>query len=105
MYMTESFSASHSPLTVASGMVWTAKGTDSFNPTTINAKIPLYKFPSSTHSPDWYCGDFGKYISSIVKIQSWEKKPFHKVFLTLLMHQHNLTGYYLRMKKIALEIF
>ena len=70
------FSASHCPLNVTSGMVWTTNGIDCFNSTTRNAKIPLYKFPSSTFSPDWYCADFCKYISSIIKIQSQEKEPF-----------------------------
>ena len=32
---------------VISGMGWTAKGIDFFNPTTINITIPLYRFPSS----------------------------------------------------------
>ena len=99
------FSASHCPLNVTSGMVWTTKGIDCFNPTTKNAKIHLHKFPSSTYSPDWYCADFCKYITSIIKIQSREKVPFHKVFLTLLAHQQHLVEYYLTMTKIALKIF
>ena len=99
------FSASHCPLNVTSGMVWTTKGIDCFNSTTRNAKIPLYKFPSSTFSPDWYCADFCKYISSIIKIQSREKEPFHKGLLTLLTHQHHLAEYYLTVTKVALEIF
>ena len=99
------FSASHCPLNVTSGIVWTTKGIDCFNSTTRKAKIPLYKFPSSTFSRDWYCADFCKYISSIIKIQSREKKPFHKVFLTLLTHQHRLVEYYLTTTKKALEIF
>ena len=99
------FSASHCPLNVTSGMVWTTKGIDCFNPTTKNAKIHLHKFPSSAYSPDWYCADFCKYITSIIKIQSREKVPFHKVFLTLLAHQQHLVEYYLTMTKIALKIF
>ena len=99
------FSASHSPLNVTSGMVWTTKGIDCFNPTTKNAKIHLHKFSSSAYSPDWYCADFCKYITSIIKIQSREKVPFHKVFLTLLAHQQHLVEYYLTMTKIALKIF
>ena len=99
------FLASHCPLNVTSGMVWRTRDIDSFNPTTINAKIPLHKFPSSTYYPDWYHADFCKYISSIIKIQSREKKPFHKVFLTLLTHQHHLAEYYLTVTKVALEIF
>ena len=99
------FSASRCPLNVASGMVWTAKSIDCFNSTTKNAKIPLYKFLSSTFSPDCYRADFCKYIWSIIKIQSREKRPFHKVFLTLLTHQHHLAEYYLTVTKIALEIF
>ena len=98
------FSARHWPFNVTSGMVWT-KGIDYFNPTTINAQIPLYKCFSSTYSPDWYCADFCKYISSIIKIQSWEKGPFHKVFLPILTQQHHLIEYYLTVTKIALEIF
>ena len=99
------FSASHCPLNVTSGMVWTTRCIGSLNPTTINAKIPLYKFSSSTYSPDWYCTDFCKYISSIIKIQSPEKEPFLKVFLTLLTHHHHLGEYCLTVAKIALEIF
>ena len=41
---------------VTSGVGWTAKGIDFFDPTTINVTIPLYRFPSSstpTYSPDW----------------------------------------------------
>ena len=72
-----------------------------FNPTSMNATIPLHKFPSSstpTCSPDWCCADFCKCISS-------KKEPFCKMFLTLLSHQHHLVEYYLTMTKIALEIF
>ena len=69
--------ARHCPLNVTSRMVWTTKDIDSFNPTTINTKILLYKFPSSTYSPDWYCEDFCKYIYCIIKIQSQEKKIFN----------------------------
>ena len=54
------FSASHCPLNVTSGlawfvcgMAWKIKGVDYFNRTTINAAIPLYKFPSLS-TPDWY---------------------------------------------------
>ena len=39
-------SASHGPLNVTSGMIWTTKGIDTLNPTTIIATVPLYKFPS-----------------------------------------------------------
>ena len=53
-------SASYCPLNVTSGlawlgcgMTWTTKGVDQFNQTTINATIPLYKFPSLS-TPDWY---------------------------------------------------
>ena len=99
------FPARHCPLNVTSRMVWTTKGIDSFYPTTINTKIPLYKFPSSTYSPDWYCEDFCKYIYCIIKIQSQEKKIFNKVFLTFLTDQHPLVEYYLTVTKIALEIF
>ena len=99
------FSASHCPLNVTSGMVWTTKGIDCFNSTTRNAKIPLYKFRSSTFSPDWYCADFYKYIWSIIKIQSWEKRPFHEVFLPFLTQQYHLVEYYLTVTKIVLEIF
>ena len=35
---------------VTSGMAWTTKGVDCFNPNTINARIPLYKFHSSSTS-------------------------------------------------------
>ena len=84
-------------------MVWTTKGIDCFNPTTLNVKIQLYKFPSSTYSPDCYFADFCKYISSIIEIQSREKEPFHKVFLTLLTQQHHFIEYYLTMTKIVLE--
>ena len=38
-------------------------------------------------------------------MQSQGKEPFHKVFLTLLAHQHHLVEYYLKMTKIALKIF
>ena len=54
------FSASYCPLNVTSGLVWlgcgvawTKKGVDCFNRTTLNATIPLYKFPSLS-TPDWY---------------------------------------------------
>ena len=54
------YSASHCPINVTSGlawlacgMAWTTKGVDCFNQTTINATIPLYKFPSLS-TPDWY---------------------------------------------------
>ena len=93
------FSASHCPLNVTSGMVWTTKGNYQ------KRKTPLYKFPSSTFSPNWYCADFCKYIWSVIKIQSREKEPFRKVFLTLLTHQHHLVEYYFTVTKIALEIF
>ena len=98
------FSARHWPFNVTSGMVWT-KGIDYFNPTTINAQIPLYKCFSSTYSPDWYCADFCKYISPIINIQSREKELFYKVFLTLLTHQHHHAKYYLTMTKIVFENF
>ena len=74
-------------------------------PDSDNAKIPSHKFPSSTYSPNWYCADFCKYFSSIIKIQSREKEPFHKGLLTLLTHQHHLAQYYLTVTKISLEIF
>ena len=99
------FSASHCPLNVTSGIVWTTKGRDCFNSTTRNAKIPLYKFPSSAFSLDWYYADFCKYNWFIIKIQSLEKEPFHKLFLTLLTHQYHLVEYFLTVTKIALEIF
>ena len=99
------FSVSHNLLNVTSGMVWTTKGIDTFNSTTRNAKIPLHKFHSSAFSPDWYCADFCKYIWSIIKIQSREKRPLHKAFLTLLKHQHHIVEYYLTVTKMALEIF
>ena len=80
------------------------KGIDCFSLTIRNEKIPLHKFPSSTFSPDWYCADFRKYIWSIIKMQSREKGPFHKVFLTLPTHQHFFVEYYLTVTKIALGI-
>ena len=56
---------------VTSEVAWTTKGIDYINPTITNATTPFYKFPSlstTTYSPDWYCADFCKYISSIIKI-------------------------------------
>ena len=44
-------------LNVISGTAWTTKGIDCFNPTTIDATIPLHKFLFSStpaFSPDWY---------------------------------------------------
>ena len=40
-----------------------------------------------------------------MKIQSREKEPFHKYFLTLLTHQHHLAEYYLTVTRIALKVF
>ena len=77
--LSKNVSASHCPLNVTSGMVWTRKGIDGLNPTTRNVIVPLYQFLSlstPSYSPDWFCADFCKYISSIIKIQSQEKEPF-----------------------------
>ena len=56
--------------------------------------MPFYKFPSSstpTYSPSKY---------------SHEKKSlFHKVFLTLLTHQHHLVELYLTMTNMSSDIF
>ena len=89
-------------------MPWAKKFIDCFDSITIDATILLYKFPclpTPTYFPDWFCAYFCKYISSIIKIQSREKRPFYKVFLTPLTHQHHLVEFYLRMKKMALGIF
>ena len=61
------FSASHCLLNVTSGVAWTTKGIGCFNPTIINATIPLYKFLSSfipTYSPDWYCADWSSVFNA-----------------------------------------
>ena len=78
------FSTSQCPLNMTSGMAWTTKGIDCFNPTTINVMIPSSSTP--TCSPDYYSADFRKYISYIIKIQSQEKEPFSwSVFNTFNM--------------------
>ena len=45
------FSTSQCLLNMTSGMAWTRKGIDCFNPTTINVMVPSSFTP--THSPDW----------------------------------------------------
>ena len=97
------FSSSQCPLNMTSGMGWTTKGIDCFNPTTINVVIPSSSTP--TYSPDWYCADFRKYISSITKYGHKKKSLFHEVFLTRLTCQHHLIEFYLAMTNMASEIF
>ena len=100
-------SASHRPLNVTSGIVWTTTGTDSLNPTAINATVPLNKFPflsTPSYSPDWYCADFYKYISSS-KYSHKKRNLFHELALRLLTHQHQLVEFYLILAKTLLEIF
>ena len=100
-------SASHGPLNVTSGMIWTTKGIDTLNPTTIIATVPLYKFPSLLllytlliDTVQIFANTF--HLSS--KYSHMKKKLFHELLVTLLTHQHDLIEFYLTMAKTALEI-
>lgn len=70
--------ASHSPLIVISGEALMMIGTDYFNPTIINATIPLKSRPlqsAPTYFPAWCCVPLSKYISSAISTQSVEISP------------------------------
>ena len=96
-------SASRCPLNLTYAMVWTTKGIDSLNPTTMDATTTFYKFLAlyiSLYSPDWYCAF---HLSS--KHNRKKRSLFHELFLTLLTHQHHFVEFDLTMAKTALQIF
>ena len=98
-------STSHCPLNVTSGMIWATKAIDSLNPTTINATVPLHKFPSLLLLYTLLIDTvqiFANTFHLSPKYSHTKKSLFHELLVTLLTHQHCLIEFYLTMAKTVI---
>ena len=98
------FSTFQCPLNMTSGMAWTTKGRDCFNPTTINVMPFLPRQLLHTLLID-IVQIFANTFHLSSKYSHKKRSLFHEVFLTRVTCQHHLVEFYLAMTNMILEIF